>query len=326
MKRIFKISGAVLIVLSFLILAVITYINIGFPDVDPPKKLTVEITPERLERGEYLANHVTVCMDCHSERDWSKFSGPIKSGTLGKGGDKFDHSMGFPGIIYAKNITPTVLSEWSDGELLRTITMGVTKNNDPLFPLMPYYAYNNLTEEDAFSIVAYIRTLKPLDGSYPAQNLDFPLNLIVRTMPIKSYDGKSKIDKNNKLEYGKYLTTIAACADCHTPIEEGEPIPNMEFAGGNEYRLPGGVLRSVNITPHETNGIGSWTEDTFIQRFKMYDPDSSNYIPTKMNDFNTIMPWTMYAGMTKEDLSAIYTYLRSIKPNANLVERWDPKM
>jgi mono/diheme cytochrome c family protein len=325
MKRSIKIAGIIIGGLTLIIIAVVTYINVAFPNVDSPKNITVEITPERLERGKYLANHVSVCMDCHSERDWSKFSGPIKPGTFGKGGDRFDHSMGFPGIVYAKNITPASLSNWSDGEILRAITMGVTKDNDPLFPIMPYYAYNNLTEEDAYSIIAYLKTLQPIESSFPSADLDFPLNFLVRTMPIKTYEPSKTVNKNNKLEYGKYLVSIAGCADCHTPTEKGEPIPNMELAGGNQYQLPGGILRAVNITPHETNGIGSWTEETFIQRFKMYDPDSSDYIATNMTDFNTIMPWTMYAGMTEEDLSAIYTYLMSVKPNANSVARWEPR-
>lgn len=324
MKRFLKFSGIIIGFLSVLILAIISYIYIAFPNVDPPKRISVETTPEKLSRGEYLANHVTVCMDCHSERDWSKFSGPPKPETFGKGGDRFDHSMGFPGILYSKNITSAALSNWSDGEILRAFTQGVNKTNDPIFPVMPYNSYNKMTEEDAYSIVAYIKSLQPINGTSANAALDFPVNFLVRTMPVKSWEPTIKVDKSNKLEYGKYLITIAACADCHTPAEKGEPIPNMDFAGGNLYQLPGGDLRAMNITPHKENGIGSWTEETFIDRFKMYDPDSVNYISTRMNDFNSIMPWTMYAGMTKEDLSAIYTYLMSVKPNANIVNRWEP--
>ena len=52
-----------------------------------------------------------------------------------------------------------------------------------MFPVMPYLAYSNLSEDDAEAIVAYIRTLAPIEGSYPAARLDFPMNLIVRTIP-----------------------------------------------------------------------------------------------------------------------------------------------
>jgi len=95
--------------------------------------LKLEYTPERIERGRYLATAVSVCMDCHSTRDWSKFSGPLKEGTLGKGGDRFDHSVGMPGVFYSKNITPAGIGRYTDGELFRTITTGVTKRVGLMF-------------------------------------------------------------------------------------------------------------------------------------------------------------------------------------------------
>ena len=49
----------------------------------------MEVTKERIERGKYLANKVMVCVDCHSKRDWSKYSGPIVPGTEGMGGEVF---------------------------------------------------------------------------------------------------------------------------------------------------------------------------------------------------------------------------------------------
>jgi hypothetical protein len=73
-------------------------------------------------RGQYLANYVTICVDCHSERDWSRFSGPIVAGSFGKGGELFDQQFGFPGSFRARNITPSGISRYSDGELFRVIT------------------------------------------------------------------------------------------------------------------------------------------------------------------------------------------------------------
>jgi hypothetical protein len=81
------------------------------------------------------------------------------------------------------------------------------------------------------------------------------------------------------------------------------------------------VLRSANITPHET-GIGSWTEEMFLIRFKMY-ADSAYVLPSVTpGEFNTIMPWTMYGQMKREDLVAIYAYLRTVKPIENKVEKY----
>jgi hypothetical protein len=44
-----------------------------------------------------------------------------------------------------------------------------------------------------------------------------------------------------------------------------------------------------------------------------------------MKEYNTIMPWTMYARMTDEDLSAIYAYIRTLKPVKNAVTKFTPR-
>ena len=76
------------------------YMTVLLPDFGEAPDVQVELTSWRIEHGRYLAHSVTVCVDCHSTRDWSKFSGPIIPGTEGKGGERFDH---FPGIFFSKN-------------------------------------------------------------------------------------------------------------------------------------------------------------------------------------------------------------------------------
>lgn len=321
-KALLYISG----VLAVLIIGFVVYFNSAFPDVDLPSNDKIEITPARLERGKYLANHVTVCMDCHSTRDWSKFSGPLTAGTFGKGGDEFNEgNAGVPGIIYSRNITPAALGSWTDGELMRAITNGVSKDGTALFPLMPYLGYNNLTKEDLYSIVAYIRSLEPIKNEVPERSLNFPLNFIVKTIPPRSYKAAPEPNKNNPVEYGKYLVTIASCFDCHTEQVKGEFKMDKAFAGGFEFKFPGGIVRSANITPHPETGIGAWTKEQFIKRFTMMNPDSSAVPSVGMKDFNTAMPWTMYAGMSREDLGAMYEYLQTIKPVENQVVKFVPK-
>jgi hypothetical protein len=39
-------------------------------------------------------------------------------------------------------------------------------------------------------------------------------------------------------------------------------------------------------------------------------------------EFQTVMPWTMYTGMTAQDLEAIYDYLKTLKPVENVVVRF----
>jgi hypothetical protein len=122
------------------------------------------------------------------------------------------------------------------------------------------------------------------------------------------------------------LYNASACNDCHTKQEKGKPLKGKELAGGFEFPLfTGGIVRSANITPDNETGIGKWTEEHFVARFKTYD--DSSYIPVqiKPGDYNTFMPWTMYAGMTENDLKALYAYLRTIKPVRNPVLKFSPE-
>lgn len=85
MNKIYKISLRAVRVMVLLFIAVYLYYVITYPKVGQAKIITINSTPEMVARGEYLAHHVAVCMDCHSTRDWGYFSGPLKDGTLGKG-------------------------------------------------------------------------------------------------------------------------------------------------------------------------------------------------------------------------------------------------
>jgi mono/diheme cytochrome c family protein len=324
MKTFFKIASIVLVILVVIIVGALTYIKAALPNVGDPPDLKVDATAERIARGKYLANSVNVCMDCHSTRDWSKFSGPIKPGTNGKGGERFDHTLGFPGIYFSKNITPAGISRYSDGELFRVITTGVNKEGHAMFPVMPYPYYGKMDEEDIFSIIAYLRTLDPIENAVEPSVSDFPMNFILNTIPAKGEPTK-RPDPSDELASGAYLVNAAGCIECHTKAEQGQIDRTMAFAGGRDFQMPdGSIIRSSNITSDIETGIGNYTKEAFIQRFKMY-ADSAYVAPgVAPGEFNTIMPWTMYATMTTQDLGAIYTYLKTIDPIKNKVVKFTP--
>ncbi|MGE5363840.1 MAG: c-type cytochrome [Bacteroidota bacterium] len=323
MRKFARIAGIVILVLIIIVAGGIIYFNSAFPKAGAPPDIKIALTKERIERGKHLAWHVTVCIDCHSTRDWSMFAGPVKPGTEGMGGERYGENLGLPGDIYARNITPAAVGHWSDGELVRAMVSGVNKKGEALFPLMPYMNYRNMSREDVYSVIAYIRTLAPIKNEIPERSLNFPMNMIVKTIPQPVSFGKEP-DKNDPVNYGKYLVTIAACADCHTKSIKGEPVAGMAFAGGSELKTPFGIVRVANITPDNETGIGSWTKEAFIAHFKSFASDSAMHRPVKTNEFNTFMPWTQFAGMTTEELGAIYEYLRTLKPVKNMVNRFTP--
>lgn len=321
MKKFFKILGILIGIVVLIVIGAVIYLKTALPRVSEAPDIQIEATPARLERGEYLVTKVMACLHCHSEMDDHTFGKPPVPGTEGAGGEKFDESLGFPGTFYAKNITPAALGDWTDGEIVRAITSGVSKDGTPLFTLMPYHQYGKLAKEDIYSIVAYIRTLDPIENEVPPSEPAFPVNLLIGTMPKKPQYAEIP-DKSDTVAYGKYMVTAAACYDCHTPMENGQYLEDMYMAGGFEFSLKtGGVTRSANITPHKT-GIGQWSKNDFIQRFKQYT--DSSYVPSKIEngDFNTEMPWSVYSRMDTFDLEAIYTYLQSIEPIKNKVDKF----
>lgn len=320
MKRAFKIVAYTLAAVVVVVIILVTYVFTAFPKVGPPEALNVQVTPERAERGKYLAYHVMMCADCHSRRDFSKFSGPPHPGTEFVGGDVFDQTLGFPGRFVSANITPYGVGEWTDGELFRLITEGVTREGQAIFPVMPYHLFGQIAREDVEAVIAYLRTLDPVESDHPRSKADFPFNLILRTMPRKA-QLTTKPDTADRIRYGAYMFNAAACAECHTDFKNGKFVGPVG-GGGREFGFPdGSVVRSSNITPHET-GIKHYTRDAFIQLFKRY-ADSTEAVPeVRPGQFQTLMPWAMYAGMTEMDLGAIYDYLRTLEPHNHVVERF----
>jgi mono/diheme cytochrome c family protein len=296
------------------------YLFARYPHVPPAENLRVDATPERLARGRYLFDHAAGCIDCHSTRDWTKYGGPVIPGTIGKGGDLYGTNLGLPGNFYARNITPAGVGDWTDGELVRAITTGVDRNNEPLFPIMPYQKYGQMDKDDIEAIVAYMRTLPAIQNTVPAHTFTFPMQLIVRTLPAPARYAP-KPDPSDRVRYGGYLA--AGCSDCHTPSVQGTPIPGKDFAGGMEFPLPGGgYVRAANLTSDAITGIGSWTEQQFVEKFKLM-AEAPDQVPSTPADQrkNTVMPWKVLGGMTRDDLAAIYAYLRSLPPVVNRVQK-----
>ncbi len=323
--KILKVLGIILLVIVAGIASLIAYLAYGLPNIAGAEDIKLDYTPERIERGRYLANAVNVCMDCHSTRDWSLFSGPISPGTFGKGGDRFDHTVGFPGVFYAKNVTPAGISRYTDGELYRVITTGVTKEGRSMFPLMPYLYYGRMDPEDIYSIIAYLRTLPSIENQVPDSKADFPVNLILNTMPQPAQP-QNRPDKSDVIAYGAYMVNATACRECHTPVDEQAAIkPELAFSGGREFMFPDkSIVRASNLTQDVETGIGAWTEEMFVQKFKVY-ADSAYVTPNVgPGEFNSIMPWTMYGQMEVDDLRSIYAYLKTVAPISNKVVKFTP--
>jgi cytochrome c553 len=118
---------------------------------------------------------------------------------------------------------------------------------------------------------------------------------------------------------GEYLAKAGACLVCHTAIgPQGPDLANVG-AGGLEMKEKFGVWRSPNITPDKGTGIGNWTDDQIAAAIREgLRPDGAKLSP--------MMPYMNYNGMTDDDVKAVVTFLRTLKPIEKQVAKSELKM
>jgi cytochrome c5 len=298
------------------------YVATKGPQAAAPSEVRVERTAARVERGRYLFETVMDCDGCHSEHDWGKYGTPVLAGRRGVG-QVFPPELGLPGKIVAANITgdrETGVGAWSDGDLIRAIREGVSRDGRALFPMMPYQNYAKMSDEDTFSLVSYLRSLPGVKNALPQSKVDFPVSFFIQGVP-QPVAKVAAVEEGVNVGYGQYLATIGACGNCHTPAERGAPIAGKEFAGGEHFRIMGFEVLSANITPDVETGIGSWSEEKFLGKLQGYRNLSVETLPAATQANFTLMPWLALRNLKEGDMKALYAYLRTLKPIRNAVER-----
>jgi mono/diheme cytochrome c family protein len=311
-----------LVCLVVLVGAALGYLVLRKPAMAPPSPTKIEATAARLERGEYLFHTLLDCGGCHSDRDITKFAAPFVAGGTGMG-RIFPPELGLPGRVVPSNITPdpeTGIGTWTDGEKIRAIREGISKDGRALFPMMPYPYFRTLPDEDVYSLVAYLDSLPPVKNKLPKTELNFPVNLMIKSAPRPVIGVVPPIDKSNPVKYGEHLVKVAGCITCHTPEERGEIIKGKEFGGGREFNYGKYTVRSANITPDPETGIGAWDEHRFLSKFRGYQAMAEGTPPPANQGNFTLMPWLAFAKASDEDLRAIFAYLKTLRPINNPVE------
>src|SRR5690606_22218797 len=75
------------------------------------------------------------------------------------------------------------------------------------------------------------------------------------------------------IERGKLLFSVGGCANCHTDTKAKGPL----LAGGGPIKSPFGTFYAPNITPHQTHGIGGWSDEAFVRAMREgIAPDGSH--------------------------------------------------
>lgn len=134
---------------------------------------------DRVDRGRYLTE-LGGCNDCHTpgmfygDPDFERRMSGSEVGWIGPWG-----------VTFARNLTPdaeTGLGKWSEQDIVNAIRTGMRPDGSVIQPPMPWPNYANLTDEDAFAIAAYLKSLKPVRHPVPS-----------RVAPGIAYDGPALV-------------------------------------------------------------------------------------------------------------------------------------
>lgn len=282
MRRVLKWIGIVLgsLIGLILIAAIVFYVK-GSRDLArtvqvPTDHVDVPTDEVSLARGRELVT--ALCTGCHGE-------------DLG-GSSMVDDPM--LGRIYAANLTAGsggVQVSHSDDDLVRSIRHGVAPDGRPLI-VMPSRAFNFLSAEDLGAIVAYLKTLSPVDNKIPAPKLALVGKVFAGADPTGDIFSVDEIDHGRPLlsrpeiganvEYGAYLAGF--CKQCHGADLAGAFGPNLTMTGE----------------------VAGWSEDDFLTTLNTgMTPSGRSLDPENM-------PWKDIRQLDRDELRGVYMYLRTL--------------
>lgn len=317
MKKILKVLGIILGIVIVAGLGFVLYVNIrgtGSYEAKVPAIPNVEVTPERVERGQKIAG--MLCNHCHLSKETNKLTGRELTDVK-----QF-------GKLYSKNITNDPekgIGKWTDAKIIYFIRTGIHPDrNEYIPPYMPKLLH--ISDEDLRSVVAYLRSDKPEVQANPTELPDCEPSFLTKFLcmvAFKPFDYPEKEipgpDTTNQLEWGKYLTLYQIeCFTCHSKSFETmnmfEPEKSEGFMGGGNKMVDenGNDIFTLNITPDEETGIGNWTEEDFVKAVK------SGIVPHGPSLRQPMMP---FLELSDEEAKAIYAYLRTVPKIKNKVDR-----
>jgi mono/diheme cytochrome c family protein len=249
----------------------------------------IPTSAEALAEGQRLYV-VRGCVDCHHEN--------------GAGGVFIDDPA--LGRVSAANLTAGqggIGGVYQVADWVRSIRHGVGPDGKSLM-VMPSQEFNGLNDADLGALVAYVKSLPPVDSQAPANRMG-PLGRIllvanvIPLLPAEMIDHnatqQAAIDPGVTVEYGAYLAQT--CKGCHGATLSGGPVPGV----------PADPPYPANLTPDQATGLGNWTEADFRRALREGKrPDGSSLSPE--------MPWMALGQMTDKELQALWLYLQSVPP------------
>jgi mono/diheme cytochrome c family protein len=231
------------------------------------------------------------------------------------------------GTVYSTNITQdkeTGLGAWTDQQIIDAITKGVRRDGSRILPVMPYEKYSGMAQEDLKTLVAYLRTLTPVNNPTPELKTWVPFMRSIGSFIYLELFGRfsnSPLQAPKAgIERGRYLVEhISICGDCHTPRNFlGIPKRSFHLAGASKKIGPLGQA-VPNITPENETGIGSWKREEIADLLLTGTKPDFDNVQGLMYEVIQGVPYG-YKDMKKEDGLVIADYLKSLPPIKNKID------
>ncbi len=260
-------------------------------------------------RGKYVFGAAGGC-GCHTEKDR-----PLNSG-----GRKYDGPFG---TVYSSNITPdrqTGIGGWTNDQIITAIRLGRRPNGERLVPVHPYTVFNGMAEEDLRALVAFLRSLPPVNRVNTPKKITVPLfeSVFLPTWlaAFAPREAPPPRAPTSGLARGEYLVrAVGHCGECHTPRGATHATDNSRFLGGSQKGPEGDPV--PNITPDKDTGL-TWSEDEiadFLETGNKPDGDVAGGLMAEMIDGTA----AGYKHLTKPDRLAIARYLKTIPAVRNKI-------
>ncbi|HXV98749.1 MAG TPA: cytochrome c, partial [Anaerolineae bacterium] len=275
-----------LIIIAAVVVVVITNRRLNATYDIAVEPIEIPSDEEALVRGKHVAV-VRGCTDCHTSN--------LAGGTL------IDEPA--IGQINPSNLTAGaggIGGSYADTDWIRAIRHGVGPDGKPLI-FMPSQEFYFLSDEDLGALIAYLKTVPPVDNQPPAITIG-PLGRVLclagklDLVPAEKIDHETPRpvapDPGVTAAYGQYLAV--GCTGCHGPGFSGGPIPGV----------PPEWPPAANLTPG--GDLVNWSEQAFIETLR------KGITPEEKQLNAQYMPWPTYSQMTDDELKAVWLYLQSL--------------
>jgi len=125
-----------------------------------------------LARGQYLVNMLG-CGRCHTEGylTGNEATGPYLAGSkIGIAYTAYSEDDTHPGIVFPSNLSgddETGLGTWSEEEIVRAMTAGISQGGHERLIVMPWPNYNALSQSDLTAIARFLKAMPAIEYPVP---------------------------------------------------------------------------------------------------------------------------------------------------------------